>query len=97
MARRAGGRRARKALREAPLAEATKPVRPGETGGSYLPLTEAGLSKVVDNAFRMAAEIGFDRCHRSLHRCLYRCRRSARRRRPPPHATNNIGVGHGAS
>lgn len=59
MARRAGGRRARKALREAPLAEDTKPVHPGESGGQYAPLSDSGLQQVVDNAFRMAEEIGF--------------------------------------
>ncbi|MDA7971504.1 MAG: hypothetical protein MPK10_02845 [Gammaproteobacteria bacterium] len=36
-ARRAGGREARKALRAAPLAEDSKPVRPGESGGRHPP------------------------------------------------------------
>lgn len=59
MPRRSGGRRARRAERAAPLAEAIKPVRPGHTGGHYRPLSEAGVAAIVDNAFRILAEVGF--------------------------------------
>ena len=59
MPRRSGGRRARRAERAAPLAEAIKPVRPGQTGGHYRPLSDAGVAAIVDNAFRILAEVGF--------------------------------------
>ena len=59
MPRRSGGRRARRAERAAPLAEAIKPVRPGHTGGQFRPLSEAGVAAIVDNAFRILAEVGF--------------------------------------
>ena len=59
MARRSGGRAARVALRQAPLAEEIKPVRPGEAGGQYKPLDDAGLAKIVDNVFRILEEVGF--------------------------------------
>ena len=59
MPRRSGGRRARRAERAAPLAEAIKPVRPGQTGGQYKPLSAAGMAAIVDNAFRILAEVGF--------------------------------------
>ncbi|MXW21284.1 MAG: methyltransferase [Gammaproteobacteria bacterium] len=59
MPRRSGGRRARRAERAAPLAEAIKPVRPGHTGGQFRPLSEAGMAAIVDNAFRILAEVGF--------------------------------------
>ena len=59
MARRSGGRQARKEQRSSPLAEAIKPVHPGETGGQYKPLTEADAAAVNDNVFRILAEVGF--------------------------------------
>ncbi|MCY4425912.1 MAG: trimethylamine methyltransferase family protein [Halieaceae bacterium] len=59
MARRSGGRQARKEQRSRPLSEAIKPVRPGETGGQYKPLTEADTAAVNDNVFRILAEVGF--------------------------------------
>ena len=60
MARRSGGREARKALRSAPLAEETKPVHPGESGGQYRPLTESGIAAVNENVLRILEEIGFN-------------------------------------
>jgi len=60
MARRSGGREARKALRSAPLADATKPVHPGEQGGHYKPLTESGIAAINENVFRILEEIGFN-------------------------------------
>ena len=59
MARRAGGREARRAARAAPLAEAAKPVRPGHSGGQYRPLSDEGVAAVVDNAFRILEQVGF--------------------------------------
>ena len=43
---RAGGRQARVALRSAPLADDVKPVRGGMPGGTYKPLTEAGMAMI---------------------------------------------------
>ena len=59
MARRAGGRQARKALRSAPLAEETKPVHPGELGGAYRPLSDSDVAAINENIFRILDEIGF--------------------------------------
>ena len=59
MARRSGGRRARKAERAAPLAEAVKPVRPGQTGGRFQPLSADGVLAIADNAFRILDQVGF--------------------------------------
>ena len=46
--RRAGGRAARVALREAPLAEDSRAIRPGMSGGSYRPLDRGQIDDVVD-------------------------------------------------
>ena len=59
MARRSGGRKARLAQRAAPLALEHKPVRPGETGGHFEPLKEAGVAAVRENIFRILDEVGF--------------------------------------
>ncbi|MDE0350866.1 MAG: trimethylamine methyltransferase family protein, partial [Gammaproteobacteria bacterium] len=59
MPRRSGGRRARKAERAAPLAEAVKPVRPGQAGGQFRPLSDEGVLAIVDNAFRILERVGF--------------------------------------
>ena len=59
MARRAGGRKARQALRSAPLAEASRPVHPGETGGQYRPLTDENVAAITENIFRIMEEVGF--------------------------------------
>lgn len=44
--RRGGGRAARVAMRAAPLAEETRPVRPGMTGGQYKPLSDADVLRI---------------------------------------------------
>ena len=59
MARRAGGRQARKALRAAPLAEEVKPVHPGETGGQYRPLNDSDIAAILKNIYRILEEVGF--------------------------------------
>lgn len=59
MARRSGGRKARVALRSAPLADNIKPVHPGETGGQYRPLSDSDVIAIEANIFRILDEIGF--------------------------------------
>ncbi len=59
VARRAGGRAARQALRAAPLAEDVRPVRAGLTGGTYSPLTEAGVQRIHQAALDACEQIGF--------------------------------------
>ncbi len=59
MARRSGGRKARVALRSAPLADNIKPVHPGETGGQYRPLSDSDVTAIEANIFRILDEIGF--------------------------------------
>ena len=59
MARRSGGRKARVALRSAPLANNIKPVHPGETGGQYRPLSDSDVIAIEANIFRILDEIGF--------------------------------------
>ena len=59
MARRAGGREARKALRSAPLSEEIKPVHAGETGGQYKPLSDSDIALIKSNIYRILEEIGF--------------------------------------
>ena len=61
MSRRSGGRQARLAERLAPLTEEAKPVHPGETGGTFMPLSKSAMSAVADNAYRILSEIGFSR------------------------------------
>ncbi len=59
MARRSGGRQARKAQRSAPLADAIKPVHPGESGGQFKPFSETDVAAVTENIFRILEEVGF--------------------------------------
>lgn len=60
MARRMGGRQARKALRSAPLEEDIKPVHPGEQGGAYKPLSDDGIAQIEANIYRILEEVGFN-------------------------------------
>ena len=55
---RAGGRQARVALRSAPLADDVKPVRGGMPGGTYRPLTEAGMAMIHAAALDALEQIG---------------------------------------
>jgi len=57
-ARRSGGRSARQALRAAPLAENIRPVRAGLSGGTYNPLTEAGVARIHQAALDALEQIG---------------------------------------
>ena len=60
MSRRRGGRKAKVAIRSAPLSEKSKPVHPGESGGQYKPLNDEGVADIVENSFRILEEIGFN-------------------------------------
>lgn len=55
---RAGGRKARQALRSAPLAEDVKPVRGGIQGGNYLPLTQEDCKRIHETALEALETIG---------------------------------------
>jgi len=55
---RAGGRSARVAARAAPLADLSRPIRPGLSGGRYTPLSEAEVLRIHDTALRALEEIG---------------------------------------
>lgn len=59
--RRAGGREARKALRAAPLAEDSKPVRPGMEGGCFKPLTDTDMDKIHATILDLLENVGFTR------------------------------------
>lgn len=56
--RRAGGRAAKLAARRDNPAENKRPVRPGLTGGRYLPLTEADCRQVYEAALWLLSEVG---------------------------------------
>ncbi|MEO1291535.1 MAG: trimethylamine methyltransferase family protein [Pseudomonadota bacterium] len=56
--RRGGGRAARKALRQAPLAEHKRPIRPGLTGGAYKPLSDEGVARIHTAALDVLETIG---------------------------------------
>ena len=47
------------ALRSAPLADALKPVHPGEVGGQFRPLKDADIAAINDNVFRILEQVGF--------------------------------------
>ena len=57
--RKSGGREARIALRNAPLAEEEKPVHAGEIGGRYKPLSDKQVLSIEANIYRILEEIGF--------------------------------------
>ncbi len=55
---RSGGRAARVALRNAPLAEDLRPVRAGLPGGQYRPLTDADVARIHAAALDALEQIG---------------------------------------
>jgi trimethylamine--corrinoid protein Co-methyltransferase len=57
-AKRLGGRAARRALREAPLADEIRPVAPGLEGGRYKPLTEAEVQRIHEAVLDVLENIG---------------------------------------
>jgi trimethylamine--corrinoid protein Co-methyltransferase len=59
MSRRSGGHKAKVNARSSPLAEAIKPVHPGEAGGQYKPLNNEDVRAVLENSFRILEEVGF--------------------------------------
>lgn len=70
MSKRRGGRKAKVAIRSAPLSEKSKPVHPGESGGQYKPLTDEGVGDIVENSFRILEEIGFNQ---ATPHCIETC------------------------
>ncbi len=57
--RRSGGREARRAMRAAPLAEHLRPIRAGLEGGTYRPLSDAGVGQIHNAALDVLETIGF--------------------------------------
>ncbi len=57
--RRGGGRKARIEMRTAPQAP-VNPAPPGQAGGQYRPLSEAGLKAVYGTALKLLSELGMD-------------------------------------
>ncbi len=55
---RSGGRAARYAARTSPLTAAQRPVRPGMTGGTYKPLSDAEVLRIHHTALQALEEIG---------------------------------------
>ena len=58
MARRAGGRAARVAMREAPPAPEARAVWPGMPGGAFRPLSEGQCDDVFESALGLLADLG---------------------------------------
>ncbi len=56
--RRAGGRAARVALRAAPLTQDKRPIRPGMSGGTYKPLSDADIARIHETALQALEQIG---------------------------------------
>ena len=52
------GRAARRAARAAPLADHLRPIRPGMEGGTYKPLTDAGMAAIHNAALEALETIG---------------------------------------
>ncbi|WP_296417480.1 trimethylamine methyltransferase family protein [Pseudooctadecabacter sp.] len=55
---RSGGRAARHAARAAKLSDDMRPIRPGMSGGTYKPLTEADVARIHDAALTALETIG---------------------------------------
>ncbi|MTI08862.1 trimethylamine methyltransferase family protein [Curvivirga aplysinae] len=55
---RRGGRKARVAVREAPLAEDIRPIKPGLEGGNYKPLSQSDMDKINEAALKALETIG---------------------------------------
>ena len=58
MARRSGGRAARVALRQAPLEEDARAIRPGLIGGAYKPLSDGQMADVYEAALGLLEDLG---------------------------------------
>ena len=70
MSRRRGGRKAKVAMRSAPLSDKSKPVHPGESGGQYKPLNDEGVADIVENSFRILEDVGFNQ---ATPHCIETC------------------------
>ena len=69
--RKSGGREARIAERSAPLKEEEKPVKPGEIGGRYKPLSDKQVLSIEANIYRILEEIGFgDATPHCIEKCV---------------------------
>lgn len=55
---RSGGRAARRASRNAPLADHLRPIRPGMPGGTYKPLSDADMQRIHETALDALEQIG---------------------------------------
>lgn len=55
---RSGGRAARRAARAAPLADHLRPIRPGMQGGTFRPLSDAGMQRIHQAALDALEQIG---------------------------------------
>ncbi|MFD1158441.1 trimethylamine methyltransferase family protein [Roseovarius aestuarii] len=58
VSRRSGGRAARKAIREAPLTDDVRPIRPGMEGGRYKPLSQEQVEQIHEAALKALETIG---------------------------------------
>ena len=56
--RRSGGRKARHAMRSAPLSKEKKPIKPGMVGGQYKPLSTSGVNRIHKAALDALEQIG---------------------------------------
>jgi len=70
VSRRRGGRKAKVAIRSAPLSDKSKPVHPGESGGQYKPLNDEGVADIVENSFRILEDVGFNQ---ATPHCIETC------------------------
>ena len=62
-----GGRNARIKLRKTP-GEMPNPCPPGQRGGHYKPLDDAGLKQIMDTAYQILADIGMGEMYRNVFR-----------------------------
>ena len=63
--RRSGGREARRSERAAPLADELRPVRPGLSGGTFKPLSDASVKAIEDTVYQILDEIGLSQAPES--------------------------------
>ena len=70
LSRRSGGRAARQALRSAPLSDDIRPVRAGMEGGTYTPLTTAGMARIHAAALDALEQIGLSQAPASGVRAM---------------------------
>ncbi|MEJ6398747.1 trimethylamine methyltransferase family protein [Yoonia sp. 208BN28-4] len=55
---RSGGRAARHAMRAAPLSDDKRPIRPGMSGGTFRPLSDADVARIHEAALTALEDIG---------------------------------------